>query len=141
MEILSEITGLVNAGTTSKYLAKHVARRLCVSEYDAYAERHANRQVWYETGRDIRREDPGILLREALAVGPLTGGVRDLEEVVAARDLGCVVAWVHNPRVPVDSTIKFLPWECDVIIRNDGSIDDYKITLTELSKYYGLLRG
>lgn len=141
MEILSQITGLVNAGTTSKYLAKHVAKRLCVSEYDAYAERHANRQVWHETGRDIRREDPGILLREALAVGPLTGGIRDLEEVKAARELGCFVVWIENPRVPPDPTIKFDLFDCDFALENKGTISDYRSQLTRLAIACGLLRG
>lgn len=141
MEILSQITGLVNAGTTSKYLAKHVAKRLCVSEYDAYAERHANRQVWHETGRYIRREDPGILLREALAVGPLTGGVRDLEEVKAARELGCVVVWVENPRVRADSTVKFDFFDCDFIVENKRTLSDYRNQLMGLAIKYGLLRG
>lgn len=75
LEYLSALTGLRNAGCTSKYLAKYVAQHLGVDELEAYRTRHDCREEWYRIGNSLRTNDPGILLREALSHGELTGGV------------------------------------------------------------------
>jgi len=141
LSYLAALTGLRNAGCTSAYLAKYVARNLGISESEAYKTRHQFRDHWYDIGNQLREDDPGILLREALANGPLTGGVRDLEEIVEARRCNLVdlIVWIENVRVPTDTTVKFGPEHCDVIVQNNGTMDEYQDKLRRLAAFAGLV--
>ncbi len=141
LEMLSTMTGLRNAGCTSLYLAKYVARELDIGEMEAFQTRHEHRNEWYRIGNELRRDDPGILLREALANGELTGGVRDREEVVTARQDGLVdlIIWIQNDRVPVDPTVKFGPEHCDLIVQNNGTLDEYCERLRRLAAFAGMV--
>ena len=136
---LASITGLRNAGTTSLYLTKYVAQVLGVTEEEAYRDRHANREVWYRIGNEIRVNDPGKLLREALEVGPLTGGIRDYAEAVAARSLVDLIVWIQNDNVPEDPTLMFGPDMADVVIQNNGTLFDLREKLTRFAKFSGLV--
>jgi len=141
LSYLAALTRLRNAGCTSVYLAKYVARELGISESEAYKTRHQRRDEWYRIGNQLRENDPGILLREALANGPLTGGVRDLEEIIEARRCNLVdlIVWVENVRAPTDTTVKFGPEHCDVIIQNNGTLDEYQDKLRRLVAFAGLV--
>lgn len=143
LEYLSALTGMKNAGCTSVYLTKYVAAELGISELGAYQSRHrpGNRAKWFDIGNKLRLNDPGILLREALSNGPLTGGVRDLDEIVAARRFNLVdlIIWIENTRVPVDQTVKFGPEHCDMTIQNNGTIDEYHQKLKRLAEFAGLV--
>lgn len=139
LSILSSITGLRNAGTTSLYLTKYVAAILGVTEEDAYRDRHSNRELWFKIGNEIREGDPGKLLRESLAVGPLTGGIRDYAEVVAAKDIVDLIVWIQNDRVPVDPTVKFGPEMADIIIYNNGTVPELRERLARFAKFSGLI--
>src|SRR5215468_6008249 len=71
--LLAELTYLRFAGTTSDCLAKYVAARLRVPLAQAYRTRHANRNLWHRVGNEIRRRDPGLLVRESLEHAEITG--------------------------------------------------------------------
>ena len=64
--------------TTSLYLAKFVADRLGLSEQEAYRTRHQNRNLWHRIGKEVRKKDPGFLLRESLVNAEIVGGIREL---------------------------------------------------------------
>lgn len=144
-EYLAQITGLRNAGTTSKYLAEYVAGKLGLSVEEAYARRHesdAMRMVWYNAGNELREKDPTILIRQALANGEITGGVRDREEVVRARTQGLVdlVVWIENRSVRSDPTVQFGPEDCDLVIPNNGSLEEFYDRLRRFAQFAGLGR-
>ena len=141
-EYLEKITGLKFAGTTSKYLTKYVAETLKISEEEAYKDRHENRMYWFNLGNKLRVDDPGFLIKQALLVGPITGGVRDIAEVVHARQTGLIdlIIWVENKRVDVDPTVTFGPQDCDYIVQNNGTIEEYQFKLKRLAKFAGLLK-
>src|SRR4051812_27134859 len=85
---LAEVTTLRFAGTTSDCLARHVAARLGVSLEQAYRSRHANRGLWHRVGNEVRRRDPGLLVRQSLRLAEITGGARAIEEILACRREG-----------------------------------------------------
>ena len=137
-EILSELTGLKNAGTTSSYLAEFVAHKLGVSPEEAYSTRHesvAMRQLWYETGNEIREKDPLVLIKMAYAVGDITGGVRDLAEILYDKEEGLsdLIIWVERASVPTDPTLKIPRSEAHVIIDNNGPIEELREKLRPLA--------
>lgn len=144
-EYLALITNLRFAGTTSKYLCRYVAARMGISEEEAYRTRHhaSNRDYWYNTGNDIRRDDPGMLLREALQHGEITGGIRDFEEIKVAREQNLVdiIVWIENIWVTVDTTVKFSPRECDLTIPNNWGLQEYHERLYRFAKLLGLLKA
>lgn len=141
-ELLQHITGLKFAGTTSLYLKKHVAQRLGKSEEEVYERRHQNQMLWKQIGDDLRINDPGLLLKEALSVGSITGGLRDLVEVQYARESGLVdlIIWIENIDVPVDPSVNFTSRECDVIIQHNWSIPEYHGRLLRLAKALGIAK-
>ena len=143
-EHFAEITGLRNAGTTSKYLCAYVAAKLGLSVEDAYARRHESdemRTVWYHSGNELRANGPTTLVRMALEHGEITGGVRDLAEIIAVREEGLVdlVVWVDNNRVKPDPTVTFSRKDCDVVVENHWTIEEFHGRLRRLAGFAGLL--
>lgn len=138
---LSALTGLRNGGCTSIYLLPYVAAELGASWTETYEARHRNREEWFRIGNKLREKDPGILLRQALAQGDLTGGVRDIEEIIAARTMRLVdlIVWIENERVPIDNTVKFDSSHCDLIIQNNGTLEEYHEKLNRLATFVGLV--
>lgn len=138
--MLAELTRLRFVGTTSDFLAKYVAARLGVSVEEARRRRHRDRNVWHKVGNQIRRRDPGLLVRESLADAEITGGARGLGEIQAARREGLVglVVWVANDRVPRGSTVGFAEAECDEVLDNHGSFDELRVGLLALARRAGL---
>jgi hypothetical protein len=142
-EYLAKITTLVNAGTTSKYLAKFVAQKLGISEEEAYAKRHESdetRLLWYHTGNEVREAGPTTLLREAFKYGDISGGLRDLKEVVAAREEGVadLIVWIENKRVTKDPTVMFDSSVADIVIENNGTIEEFERKISRFAKFAGL---
>lgn len=138
--LLAELTHLRFAGTTSDFLAKYVAARLGVTVDQAYRTRHANRNLWHRVGNEIRRRDPGLLVRESLQDAEITGGVRGREELAACRREGLVdlVVWVANDRVPRSSTVTFAEADCDAVVANHGSLDEFRGRLLGMARSAGL---
>ncbi len=139
-EYLAKITELRFAGTTSVYLAKYVAARLGVSMEEAYRTRHLNRNFWNRVGKEIRRRDPGLLIRESLEHAEIVGGVRDSEEMAVSRQdhLVDLIVWIGNDRVPRDSTIKFGERDCDITVPNHWSLEEFHRRLLRLARFAGL---
>lgn len=111
-EWLDKNTILKYGGTTSLYLCPHVAKIQELPEEEAYRIRHANRELWYETGNKLREADPGCLLRASLAHGDISAGVRDAVEIDYACQQRTVdhIVWIERD-VPPDPTMAFdLPY-------------------------------
>jgi hypothetical protein len=139
-EYLARITHLRFAGSTSVYLARYVAERLGVSEQEAYLTRHSNRNFWHRVGNEVRRRDPGLLIRESLLHAEIVGGVRDLEEINICRQehLVDLIVWISNERVKSDSTVKFTKRDCDIIVPNHWSLEEFHLRLLRLAQFAGL---
>lgn len=146
-EYLAQVTPLRFAGTTSRYLAKYVAQKLGRSEEEVYATRHIDRMLWKQIGDEIRADDPSLLIRESLQHGEIGGGVRDIAEVIAAREEGLVdlIIWIENVWVPVDPTVTFTPRECDLVVQNNWDLPqkkgigpEFKRRLDRLISFAGL---
>jgi cytidylate kinase len=137
---LAEVTKLRFAGTTSVYLARYVAARLGVSVDQAYRSRHANRNLWHRVGNEVRRRDPGMLLRESLEHAEITGGVRGIEEIEVSRRerLVDLIVWIDNDRVAKGSTLTFSQEDCDVVVPNHGSMEEFHRSLLRLARLTGL---
>lgn len=141
-QMFAEITGLRDAGTTSLALTRYVAEKLGVPEADAYARRHESpemRILWFETGNEIRRHDPALLVREMFAKGDISGGVRGRPEIEAVRRerLADLIVWVDRD-VPADPTMEYGPEFADVVVQNRGTLDEFRWKLFRLAEFAGL---
>jgi hypothetical protein len=139
-EMFCEITGLRFAGTFSKYLIKFVAPKLGLSEEEAYARRHesdAMRTFWFETGNEVRKDDPALLAKMAFENGDVSGGVRGLPEIEAIRRdrVADLIVWVDRA-VPTDPTLEFGPEFADVVLPNHGTIDELRERVSALASLF-----
>ncbi len=137
---LAQVTRLRFAGSTSVYLARHVAERLSVGLDEARRTRHRDRNLWHRVGNEVRRRDPGELVRESLAHADIVGGVRGIEEIDACRreHLVDLIVWNAKDRVGRDSTLTFGPGDCDVVVPNHGSLEEFHERLLRLARHEGL---
>jgi hypothetical protein len=139
-EYLARVTELRFAGSTSVYLARHVAARLGVNEEQVRHTRHRDRNLWHRVGNEIRRRDPGLLVRESLAHAEIVAGVRGIEEIQASRRerLVDLIIWIANDRVPRGSTLTFGEKDCDLCVANHGSIEEFQSQLLDMARTVGL---
>jgi len=139
-EYLAKVTQLRFAGTTSLYLARYVAARLGVTAEEAYCTRHSNRNFWHRVGKEVRKRDPGLLVRESLKNAEIVGGIRDLEEIAACRQENLVdlIVWIANDRVPRDSTVKFGERDCDIVVPNHWGLEEFRWRLLRFASFAGL---
>lgn len=143
-EYLEKITGLINAGTTSKYLAKYVASELNISIEEAYNRRRESEEMrifWYEIGNKVRKDNPALLVREAFNYGDISGGVRDIEEILAVKKekICDIIVWIENKRVKKDPTLNFNSKEADIVIENNWSLEEFYERIERLAKFANLL--
>lgn len=138
--IIERLTGLKNAGTFSKHLTPFVAAALGVSEAEAYANRHRDRETWFRIGEEMRQGDPTRLCRLAFKAGDVSGGVRGREEIEAIRAQGLtdLIVWV-NRDVPHDPTLMFGEEMADVQIDNHGTLADLELRWARLLRFASLL--
>lgn len=141
-EYLSQITTLRYAGSTSNFLAKYVAAETGQTVERAFATRREHRQQWYDIGRRLRESDPGILIRESLAVADIAAGCRDLEEIIACREQRMVdlIVWIANRNKPDDPTVKFGSEVADIVVENHWGLSEFQGRLRRLAKSLGILR-
>jgi hypothetical protein len=143
-EFFASITGLTNAGTVSKYIAPYVAKIDGVPVEDAYARRGESmetRSRWRKIGDDLRANDPAFLVREMMKHGEVGGGIRGRAEIQAARkgNLADLFVWVESNRAWADATCEFGPEECDLIIQNNGTIEEFQERLSRLARFAGFV--
>jgi len=126
--------------TTSQVIAPHVAARLGLDVASVFEKRHENRQLWFEIGNCLRETDPAFLVRECLAKGDIAVGLRNADEVMAARAERLVDLFVWIDReVPPDPTQTFGAELCDVIVSNRGSLDEFFLKLMTLARFGRLI--
>lgn len=145
-EWLRDHTVLRFSGGCSWTALPYMARRLSedfgrlVTEEEAYRRRHEDRMKWYtymnEYRKDeYRKDDPARLIRDVLQHSDLVCGVRDRCELLAAREeqLLDLVVWIDRD-VPVDPTVTYSIDDCDIVVRNHGTIHEFHQRLYRLAR-------
>lgn len=128
-------------GSTSMVILPHAARRLRQSIDEAWATRHAHREIWRGIGDELRRDDPAALARHVLARGTLCVGIRARSEFEAARAAGlfALTLWVERPGDP-DPTLELDRDDADLIVDNTGTVAALDLKLRRLANALGILR-
>ena len=129
-------------GATSEVIKPHAAKRLGVSEREAWRTRHDHRELWRAIGDELRAGDPAALARVTLRSGDINVGVRALVEIEAVRreHLVDVAVWVDRPGLPDDPTLEFGPEQCDLILPNRWGLPELHGRLRNLANSWGVLK-
>lgn len=126
---------------TSRIIVPKAARMLQMTDEEAYRRRHEFRHLFRHLGDEMRRDDPAHLARECLKGGDILVGVRARVEAEAVRAEGLVDLSIFIRRdVPPDPTLEFDSSLCDLVIENDGTLDDLHAKLRRLAGAMGILR-
>lgn len=70
--------------------------------------------------------------------------MRDIKEVLAAREEGVadIIVWVENNRVPPDPTVTFTSEQCDLVIENNTTLEEFHRKIERFARFAGLpMRG
>ena len=138
---LASITPLRLGKTTSEIIAPYAAAKLGQPVAVAFADRHNHRVFWFEVGNELRATDPAFLVRECLKDGEIVVGMRNRSEVltVGQERLVDLIVWIERD-VPTDPTQEYGPELCDVVIPNNGTLEELHRRLGALARWANLLK-
>lgn len=142
-EFIGKISTVPYAGSTSWAAKELVAKVLGINPQVAWETRHQHRMEWKRICDDLRRDDPARLIRLALNGGPgIIAGCRDKIELESAKHYGIFdrIVWIDRLNTPKDPTVTFEREDCDEIIYNNGTLEQYHQTLIEWADRNGILR-
>lgn len=129
--------------TARQYMANRLSEDLgrLVTVAEVYDRRHEDRMKWYNYMNEYRKDDPARLIRDVLKHSDLVCGVRDRAELLAARDTGLLdlIVWIDRD-VPVDPTVTYSIDDCDIVIRNHGTVPELHRRLEKLAAVLQILR-
>lgn len=137
---LSTITKLRYTGSFSWNALPFMADFLGLHPQQAWDTRHQHRQVWKDRLDYLRTGDESFLAEMSLSTGEVSAGLRDRIELesVRAKKLFTRIIWIQRPVIPTDPTVTFSSKDCDLVINNDGTLEDFHIKLRDLSVSLGL---
>lgn len=142
-EWLRDHTRLRYTIATSSVIVPAAAKKLGVSEEEMFRVRHQHRKLMFDTGVELREQDPAWLVREVIRRGnDIVVGVRDRPEMetVRAERLVDLSLWIDKPGVEADPTLKYGPELCDVIVPNHWGLPELHARLKALAWSWGVLR-
>lgn len=153
-EMLSRITGIPYAGSTSWAAKEIVARELGIHPQMAWETRHQNRDKWKAICDEYRAGCQTVLIWRALASvneekssgitagwRGIVAGVRDAAELRVAKEeqLFDKILWIHRPETPKDPTVTFTAGDCDCVIMNNGTLDELHKKLFLFAETFGAI--
>ena len=128
-------------GSCSQVILPYAAAEQGIGEAEAWATRHANRDLWFRIGNRLRTGDHAALARKTLENGDICVGVRARAEMQSVIDEGLVdlVLWVSRRGTPDDPTLEFGPELADIVIGNHWGLSELHGRLAKLAKSWGVL--
>jgi hypothetical protein len=147
-EWLRDHTVLRYVAGTSWYAAPLVYERMTDRGFryatveDCWNDRHNYRQIWADVIGTYNSGDPARLYRDCIAKQDLLTGVRWRKEKQACEAAGLVKMWlwVERPGIPEDPTMEYTASECDLVILNDGALEDLYRKLWVFADTLGILK-
>ncbi len=140
-EYLAKVAGLRYSAGTSYWARNIVFDWMHTNGYDyadaheCWTDRHNHRQTWADVIQEYNRVDPVQLYRDCLAEQDILTGVRSRFEMQACKSAGLVSSWlwIHRPGVCHDPTMEYEAKDCDTVIVNDGTLEQFYAKLDEFA--------
>lgn len=138
---LCEFLGLSYTSSSEMALHEFIWMSLCDdynTKEECYADRVNRRELWYNMIKDYNTPDLTRLAGKIFEIHDVYCGIRDREEFMAARDKGMfdIAIWVDaSDRLPPEvGSCTLLKSDCDIVIDNNGSLDDLRRKAQSLNK-------
>ena len=94
---------------------------------ECFDDRHNHRELWAKIIGRHNASDPTRMYRECLEHQDILTGLRWRSEFLACRAAKLCDVWLYIDRPGCDDvTNEIRPEDCDVVIRNDGSLDLFR---------------
>jgi dephospho-CoA kinase len=107
-----------------------------MEDYDAGSEAMQDKEVWrarlFQHGRKYQLEEPAYFVEKALSRGDVVAGVRNKDELEAARDMFDIIIWVDREvgRKDVGDVLDFS--DADYVLDNNGTLEQSRQQLVDL---------
>jgi hypothetical protein len=143
-EILRDDYGMTfesSSQAASDYFIYHILGTLIGYEtsVECYEDRHNHRALWFELIKAINYNDPTTLGRVIYKHNDIYCGIRNITEFDELEEAGLfdVSIWVdgskrHPPESDKSCTVTSK--ECDIILDNNGTLEDLKVNISKLMK-------
>lgn len=131
-EFLATCTPLRYVAGTSLWAADMVYDRMAklghtyAGSMQCWQDRHNHRELWRDIIVEYNRNDPVQLYKDCLAEQDILTGIRAKHEQEACKKAGLAELWLWIDRPGcVDVTCEVTPDDCDLTIRNYGTLEDF----------------
>lgn len=106
---------------------------------ECYNDRHNHRKEWHDLISNFNGKDPARLTKLILSHNDIYCGLRSKRELDAASGLFDLIIWVSaNERVGSDTessdSITVTKDDADIIIENNGSVEDLRLKIYKLQR-------
>lgn len=111
---------------------------------ECFLDRHNHREEWYNIICDYNKEDKSKLTREIFKENDIYVGIRDLLEFKASYHLFEIIFWIDSSErlfgknIPFDNTLKIEMSESDIVIDNNGTLEDLEKKINDLIIFLSL---
>ncbi len=118
-----------------------IAEDLGLSVDTSWANRHTYASFWKDWCNKFREDDSLKLVKLCISKADLVVGLRDRTEIIEGRKQGLLdlVIWIDNRRVPADPTLTFTADDCDLVVLNNSTLDEFYSKLFHLIKLTKLI--
>jgi hypothetical protein len=145
-DFLAAHTELRYNGSTSEAAAQlcfaHLREKYGYTSAEAaFADRHNHRVEWAEIIWDFNKPHGITLYERMLQTSDILNGIRRAGELNAmrVRHSDLLAVWIERD-VPADPSNEIVSDDCDIVIRNCGTIAEFHERLGRFAKASGILR-
>ena len=114
-----------------------------IDKQECFDNRHLHRSTWFDMIAGMNKDDPASLGKIIYKDNPVYCGCRRKEEFEALRQGGHfdISVWIDaSLRLPPEpsTSCTVTPNMCNVVIHNNGTLDEFKRKVTEFKRVIGL---
>ena len=97
------------------------------SDRACWLDRRNHRQFWCDEIERYHKHDKARMYRQMSETHDIIDGLRKRSDLAACRAEGIVefALWIDRPSC-IDPTCEITPADCDVVIRNHGTLDQFR---------------
>jgi hypothetical protein len=134
--LIAEISGLKYSQSTSQALAEMIFEKSksgCFGRsfehtQDCWEHRSEHRALWGQLIAEYNKPHGTTLYEDMLPTNDILDGIRRIDELRACqkRDIIDFAIWIDRDIAPPDVSLDYGSDACDIIINNNGSLDDLR---------------
>jgi dephospho-CoA kinase len=128
-EIVAQLTGSPPPINCSDIIIRDFAAENGLEPSEVLANKSTYRQQLFAFGKAIQDKDPAYPVPEAYKTTRVVTGVRTVKSLGSVRNYVDLIIWIDRDAAKQNTTDELGPEHADVVVDNNGSLDDLKIKL------------